>query len=460
MSSCSHSNHILSNQNSREGILRAYNATKFILQHSPKKSIYLHAMKCAGCHEINPGSNFMCLQCGYCGCWNNSHFSMHNKKAGHLFGVNSSNGLLYCFKCDDYVGDSELINASAIGKNWNDISTKTSIPSLRAMDGLRGLVNMGSTCYMSCIIQCLARNPYFLKYSLNQTHYKECKTHNPSICISCALDGVVKEFYGSVSAEEMRESNGGLINLLNCSWKINENLAGYSQQDAHEFWQFLLNRLHCEYKANNGISRKDSNNDDTELCNCIYHRVFQGFLKSSIVCPECNNNSKTSIEPFMDLSLDIKGKMNIYDCLDSFHKKEQLHDFDYNCDNCNTSQDAIKQLKISKLSAVLVLQLKRFEHLMNGNSIKLNDFIEFPLYLNMKDYCDSGDQDATPDIIYELLGIICHTGTVNEGHYTAICKILEGKWIKFNDSMVAVISEADMLKEQAYLLIYSVKQLN
>ncbi|EDO16566.1 hypothetical protein Kpol_1064p48 [Vanderwaltozyma polyspora DSM 70294] len=466
MSSCSHIDQVLSNESLKEGFLKAFNATKYIIQHSPAKNKYLNVMKCADCHQINEGTNFMCLQCGYCGCWNNSHFREHNLKVDHVFGVNSTNGLLYCFKCDDYIGDSELINASIIGKYWDDVSSKSCIPLMSKRDGLSGLVNMGSTCYVSCIIQCLVRNPYFLKYSLNQSHFKICKTHDPTTCISCALDSIVTDFYGISDLDDdvKKTNNDGLIDLLTCSWKINQNLAGYSQQDAHEFWQFLLNRLHSEYKSNIGPTDtaplKEGNH---ELCNCIYHKVFQGFLKSSIVCPECNSDAKTTIEPFMDLSLDIKGKNTLYECLNSFHKKEQLHDFDYHCKNCNTSQDPTKQLAVAKLSPVLLFQFKRFEHLLSGSSIKLNDVIEFPLYLNMKDYCDveqRDDSNSKPDLIYELIGIICHTGTVNEGHYTAICKIPEGQWIKFNDSMVTIISEETMLKEQAYLLIYTIKNIN
>lgn len=463
MTACQHIEQVFQNEKSKEGVLKTCNAARYMINHFTTREKYLHAMKCTECHEINSGANFMCLQCGFCGCWNGSHFLSHSKKVGHVFGINSSNGLLFCFKCGNYIGDNELVAASMLNKYWDDVSIKTVVPTMERRDGLCGLLNMGSTCFMSSILQCLIRNPYFFHFSLNQSHSKSCPLQDCSSCISCALEQMVCEFYGSPPHEESgddhSENYSGFINLLTCSWKINEHLAGYSQQDAHEFWQFLLNRLHHDYMVCQNKSVNDASTDYT--CNCIAHSAFQGSLKSSIVCPECHNDSKTTIDPFMDLSLDIKNKKTLYDCLDSFHKKERLHDFNYHCKQCNTSQDAIKRLSIYKLAPVLVLQLKRFEHLLNGNNVKLVDFIEFPLYLNMCSYCDPSDADGeVPDVIYELIGIVAHKGTVNEGHYVSITKVAGGQWFKFNDSMVTSVKEEELLREQAYLLYYTVLQVN
>ncbi|QLL32644.1 hypothetical protein HG536_0D01660 [Torulaspora globosa] len=463
MGDCQHIEQVFQNEKSKEGVLKTCNAARYMIRHFSARDKYLYAMRCSECHEINSGSNFMCLQCGFCGCWNGKHFLAHSKKVGHVFGINSSNGLLFCFKCGDYIGDNELVMASMLNKYWDDVSMKTMVPAVNRRDGLSGLLNLGSTCFMSSILQILIRNPYFFNYSITQSHSNKCPSQDPKSCVSCALDKMITEFYGAPSSEhagdELQSMCSGFIGLLICSWKINENLAGYSQQDAHEFWQFLLNRLHHDYQVCNGGSVDDSISD--YRCNCISHSTFQGLLKSSIVCPECNNDSKTTIDPFMDLSLDIKGKSNLYSCLDSFHRKEQLHDFNYHCPRCNTSQDAIKRLSIHKLPTVLVLQLKRFEHLLNGNSLKLNDFIEYPPYLNMRDYCDSGNPEVkVPDIIYELIGVISHKGTVNEGHYVATVKIAGRRWFKFSDSMVSSATQEESLNEQAYLLFYSVLQVN
>ncbi|CCD24897.1 ubiquitin-specific protease UBP8 NDAI_0E00810 [Naumovozyma dairenensis CBS 421] len=493
MGHCRHIDQVFKNEKSREGVLKSCNAARFILKHSIMKQKYLYAMRCSTCKEINAGSTFMCLQCDFSGCWNNSDFANHSKQMGHIFSINSSNGLLFCFKCVDYIGDVEQINYSMLNKFWDDISKKTHITSQERKDGLFGLVNMGSTCFMSSILQTLIHNPYVVNYSMCQTHYNMCQSKNPLSCTSCALDLIITEFYATESKGN-NSSHTGFISLLNSLLQVNENFAGYSQQDAHEFLQFILNQIHNDYKLNSmedvnsgnttaiamktlpGTQNSNNNNNNTNhihgndvSCKCLSHSNFQGSLKSSILCPQCNNDSKTTIDPFMDLSLDVKDKSNLYQCLDSFHKLEKLHDFNFHCSECNSTQDPIKQLTLNKLSPLLVFQLKRFEHLLNGTTVKINDFIEYPLYLNMKTYCQSSNNDTeeeesnsenVPDMIYELTSIISHKGTVNEGHYIVVVKVNDGQWFKFNDSMVSAITEEEALKQQAYLLFYSVFQLN
>lgn len=451
---CQHIEQVFQNHKTREGVLKTCNMVRYIIAKCDPRDRYLHSMTCSDCFEINCGSTFMCVQCGFCGCWNNNHFMIHSKKVGHIFGLNSSNGLLFCFKCGDYIGDNELVACAPLNKVWDGVSTKSSIPSVEKRNGLSGLVNMGSTCFMSSIIQTLIHNPYILKHSMDQLHSTTCDLQKSSSCISCAVDQIISDFYGTSNSETSETNQQGFVNLLSCSWRKNKNLAGYSQQDAHEFWQFLLNQLHNDHLR--ATNQKASLKND---CNCISHRSFQGFLKSSIVCPECQNDRKTTIDPMMDLSLDIKNKSTLHECLDNFHKKEQLTDFNYHCEKCNTKQNAIKQLTIAKLPPVLVLQLKRFEHSINGSSVKLNNYIEFPTYLDMSKYCQTDKVSETPAIVYELIGLISHQGSVNQGHYTSICKIPGGQWFKFNDSMVTAVTETDVLKEQAYLLFYTVRQI-
>lgn len=460
MTHCNHIDQVLHDNKLKENVLKTFNITKYIITHSTQNEKLLYTMRCSTCNEINAGSNFICLQCEYTGCWNHSHFKQHSMGKNHIFGVNSANQLMFCFKCQDYIGDMELVNSSFLNKSWDDIELNTEIPALEKRDGLSGFVNMGSTCFISSIIQCLIHNPYIVNYSMSQQHYNHCQIKDPTNCISCSLDSIIAQAYGNMTDDEniAVDSHQGFISLLNCAWKINQNFAGYSQQDAHEFLQFILDQLHNDYKR---VEHRSSKADGT-YCKCIIHSMQQGALKSSIVCSECEDDSKTITDPFMDLSLDIKDKKTLYECLDSFHKREKLHDYNFHCPQCKTSEDPTKQLTIDKLGSVLSLQLKRFEHLPNGNNVKLTQFVEFPLYLNVSKYCndEKGTSEVPRDIIYELIGVVSHKGTVNEGHYIATVKVAGDKWFRFNDSMVSEISEEQALKDEAYLLSYIIKQVN
>ncbi|CCH60615.1 hypothetical protein TBLA_0D01070 [Henningerozyma blattae CBS 6284] len=483
MVECQHLTEIFSNNSKKDEFLTVYYSTKSTLSRTSVQDKLRYTMICSECHQLNNGTSFLCIQCGNCGCWNGSHSMNHYKSTNHPFGVNSLNGLLYCFHCNDYVFVEELLLTPKIQKYWNRISNETSIPTLTQAHGLKGLVNMGSTCYMSSILQCLMHNPLFVDLSMKGVHYNYCKIQDPMKCMSCAIDNIISETYGN----KKTTPNEGLVDILNCSWRVNKNLAGYTQQDAHEFLQFILNQMHNDYKLNeihdtnkqemNGTDFKtmvngNSSKEHLHLCNCLPHTIFQGFLKSIISCSECKAQSQTTIDPYMDLSLDVKGKSTLYECLESFHRTERLHDFTYNCKKCNKSQDANRQLSILKLAPIMVIQLKRFEHLITGSSVKINDFVEFPLHLNMKSFCTAPTPDtdptnlnektnkSTPDMIYELTGIVTHRGTVNEGHYITYTKTADGVWYQFNDSVVMKVPLEQMLKEQAYLLIYTIRQFN
>lgn len=137
-------------------------------------------------------------------------------------------------------------------------------------------------------------------------------------------------------------------------------LAGYQQQDAHEYMQFMLNTLHLQ----NGGST------DSDECDCIVHQTFYGKLSSTVTCDSCKNTT-TALESYMDLSLDIRNlpkkkkaesgntddiQIGLQSCLDRFTGREKLGE--YTCQNCDSGQNATKQLSIKQLPPVLPIHLK------------------------------------------------------------------------------------------------------
>lgn len=58
-------------------------------------------------------------------------------------------------------------------------------------------------------------------------------------------------------------------------------------------------------------------------------------------------------------------------------------------------------------------------------------------------------------MIYDLFGVSQHSGSLNGGHYTAICKnLLDQQWYNFNDSSVYPAALDKIITPEAYVLFY------
>ncbi|KAF8250268.1 cysteine proteinase [Wilcoxina mikolae CBS 423.85] len=441
----------------------------------------LTVQKCARCSYMLT-QTYLCMQCPMVHCLRDA--KQHAKEQCHTFGVDSRSGHVFCFQCEDYIYDPVLeeirIEQEAsidggVRKRRRLEDSKPSTDELKYIEshttfapcratGLRGFLNMGSTCFMNVILQSLIHNPLVRNFYLSDGHkQKECTRTN---CMSCAMDEVFIEFFTQDKLEGF-----GPVNLLTTSWKCEQTLAGYQQQDAHEYLQFLLNQLHY---TNKGTEQK------SEDCSCIIHRSFYGKLQSDVTCEGCKNVT-TALDPVMDLSLDLRIKdkkklvvpgsqgivQTVQQCLARFTATEKLGVNEYNCGKCSGPKEATKQLTIKRLPPVLCIQLKRFEHSANGSS-KIDVAIRFPLELDMTPFttrakrkAKEGEKESKPvkPYIYDLLSVVVHKGEINTGHYSSYCRE-NGQWFQFDDSMVTLATEKQVLAAQAYLLVYIIRTLS
>lgn len=455
---------------------------------SSKKSA---ALRCTDCSSHNFQNNFICLQCPHVGCFgDHKHAYNHYKLNQHLFCIDSQNGLLYCFLCGNYVNHEQLekIRLEVMqdetfhpdSADNEDLDLYYSKPTISAISGLKGFVNLGATCFMSSILQTMVHNP-ILKYHFfnNDFHYFNCEKNQDALknegvieesnaCVSCSIDTIFQSFYTSNSNEGF-----GMTNLLATAWYKKKSLAGFQEQDAHEFWQFLLNEFHLDYErivnklnGTNGqqVSRSSTPIESHRNCQCITHTTFAGELQSSIKCALCNSITKT-IDPMMDISLEInhlkdtvgKSEITLYDCLDLYTLEEKL-DVMYTCKYCGEKSKAVKSLLLSTIPPVLSIQLKRFKHsLMSDTASKIETPVKTPLFLNLTKYAhdhDPSDGETDGNKVYELFAVVCHAGSVNTGHYIVLVKDGYGQWFKFDDSVISLISQEEVTNTNAYLLFY------
>jgi ubiquitin carboxyl-terminal hydrolase 22/27/51 len=245
------------------------------------------------------------------------------------------------------------------------ISTNTVEAPCRA-SGIRGIYNMGATCYMNVILQSFVHNPLLRNFYLGDGHQSaDCSYKN---CMSCAMDDMFQDFYAQETTTGYSASN-----ILASFWlskrKAYEELASNKEQDAHEFFQFLTEELHeingggRPFALEDNPSKRPKTSNDPG-CKCIVHQTFYGKLQSTITCQNCGDVN-TSFESFVDLSLglDVLSKkkslkatsLSLQRCLDEEYIRPER--CEYKCHACGT-QEAKKQLSIKSLPNVLCIQFK------------------------------------------------------------------------------------------------------
>ena len=58
---------------------------------------------------------------------------------------------------------------------------------------------------------------------------------------------------------------------------------------------------------------------------------------------------------------------------------------------------------------------------------------------------------------YDLFAVSQHFGGTGGGHYTAVCKNIDGNWYDYNDSSCSKISANEVVTPSAYVLFYRKK---
>ncbi|XP_073978115.1 ubiquitin specific protease 2 isoform X1 [Rhodnius prolixus] len=328
-------------------------------------------------------------------------------------------------------------------------------------NGLSGLRNIGNTCFLNSVVQCLSNTRILKDYLLRKEFITEIRN-------SESRGALIKSFAEVVT--ELWSGEGKIINPSAFKSQVQRyapRFMGYNQQDAQEFLRYLLEGLHddinrVQIKPKNLPEIDDHLSDSVksseswkQYLRCDNSRIvdlFVGQLKSTLQCTTCGHSS-TTFEVFWDLSLPLPsriGSLRLSQCLDHFTKEEVLDGDEMpTCSKCKTRRKCTKRFSIQKFPKILVLHLKRFSPSERYRKLTAN--VEFPLTnLDMSAY------SSTPQACsYNLYAVSNHSGTTHSGHYTAYCLHAgSGQWYEFNDSRVTSISPRNVVSNEAYILFY------
>merc|ERR1719502_689832 len=329
-----------------------------------------------------------------------------------------------------------------------------------------GLVNEANTCYMNSVIQALYFCMPFRKCVIQHFH-KERQGE----MVSNSLISRLAELFAQMDTQ--RRSVGYITprRFLSSLRKANDLFCTTEQQDAHEFFQFLLNDIvgslqkkKCKQKRRKvpkylQQGELEMPEEEPQEPRTWVHNIFQGHLVNQMKCLCCENVTVRR-EPFLDLSVDIERHTSIAACLRAFESTEHLRAKNkFFCDACGCLQEAEKRLRICEFPSVLALHLKRFKYVERwGRRCRLPYRVVFPLKLKVQPTAGQKKQKSGPDQgpnsqktpkqndtgstsksrVFELRSVIVHIGRESaRGHYVTVVR----------NNNVCVLMDDDIVRE-------------
>ncbi|KAJ4849951.1 hypothetical protein Tsubulata_004842 [Turnera subulata] len=507
--------------------------------------------RCVSCGDSSRPRLYACVACAAVSCHaapspSSSHAAAHAASyPGHEIAVDVDRAELFCCACRDQVYDRDFDAAVVLFLSTSSTTSSSSlVPASkpenlrkrRRVDycpwspdiqerilvgngssrldcesdqkpwGLRGLNNLGNTCFMSSVLQALLHTPPLRNYFLSDRHnryycqQKNAKNdnNNARLCLACDMDAMFSAVF-SVGHAPYSPAK-----FLYSWWQYSANWASYDQQDAHEFFISMLDGIHEKVAEKDRCKSHSQGHGDC----CIAHRVFSGILRSDVMCMACGFTS-TTYDPCVDISLDLEphqgvsgkagpaknhhscngntdsksssescGISSLIGCLDRFTRPERLGaDQKFFCQQCQVRQESLKQMSIRKLPLVSCFHIKRFEHSpIRKMSRKVDRYLQFPFSLDMTPYLsssilrgrfgnrifpfDGDDADGSNEMSseFELFAVVTHTGKLDCGHYVTYLR-LSNQWYKCDDSWITQVNENTVRAAQGYMMFYVQKML-
>ncbi|KKY20325.1 putative ubiquitin c-terminal [Diplodia seriata] len=331
--------------------------------------------------------------------------------------------------------------------------------------------------------------------------------------------GIMSENYATLIQNLWVEGGGPcrpktlreLCARINGEWGIDR------QQDAKEFFDFLVDILHEDMNVNwshppaQALTEKEEARRESLPKSyvagiewqrwsmrerSIISELFGGQHMSRLRCTTCGFTS-TTYETFYSISVEIPRDRpaDIRDCLRSYCSEERLAgDEVWRCPRCKKEREATKKITITRAPHYLVIHFKRFSASHTERARKVRTPIDFPLtnldlapfmlqpmtpadeatLLQQRpaDGADHlrairGDERMQPPYTYNAYAVMRHLGaTLTSGHYVALLKdAARGCWWQFNDHRVtefqpdALRGEERLQNEQAYIVFYERERL-
>ena len=255
-------------------------------------------------------------------------------------------------------------------------------PVHSAGHSITGLRNLGNTCFMNAVIQCLLNTTEFSTFFENGLfHINKNSKFGSNGELVMELAALFRAMaypssYKSISPKDFKQAVSKHI----------QGFIGCSQQDSHEFLVMLIEKLHADLNESTARDVIDTSvPEDLSLSaaankfwkehinknKSIITQLFEGLIVNTLTCLTCHKTSNT-FEVFRCLSLPLSSyRTTLNECLNQFFKPERLSgEAAWECPSCKTKREADKKVNVWKLPKILIVHLKRYS--FNSFELKFN----------------------------------------------------------------------------------------
>ena len=321
----------------------------------------------------------------------------------------------------------------------------------------KGIKNIGLSCYMNALLQCLFYIPKLRNYFISQYVNKNFNKKEQPIC-----------YYFSKIMYKLLQSKKPYITTYKFNKFLSETNPLFIKDkpaDAADLLRILIDSILNEIPSNSedkSLSFEDKYNKkeiskeiQKERNNNIIYELMNVNNITTNFCPKSkkitfSRSSESNI--IFNLKNIPRNKetneITLQNCFRHLIKQNKNNEF--YCKWCKGRCKGTSQEKIFLPPEIMVIILNR------GKNKSFNVKVKFDLILDISDYIDEDiDGDISDYSYYRLIGCCSHYGKSSPtGHYTATCFHDEkDSFYFFNDERVKPIKYFDYLGEP-YILIY------
>lgn len=329
---------------------------------------------------------------------------------------------------------------------------------------LSTLSNLGNTCFLNSVVQCLHHTPNL--YNILKTNIRD-KTNEDTLLTNEWLNlcDILENNSHVIAPKRFLK----VVQYV-ATKKNMEDFMGYHQNDASEFILFLFDSFHNALKRSVKINiqnGEDRNKENvlTEMCCTMFEQTYKDNYSEIIsefygiqihrVFGTNMNELHNNPESFFILNLPIPNKhdVTLNDCFDLYTSVDELEgENQYYNEATRQKQDARKQIQLFSIPNILIVCIKRFNNYLEKNNIHIDIPIES---FDLTPY--TMKRNDNKKYIYDLYAVCNHQGSVIGGHYTSMVK-KDQYWYDLNDSECSQIKDiSSKLSKNAYCLLYRKK---